>query len=329
MIETILLILIAVFSILLQIFIHEVGHLVFGLMTGYKFISFTILNIRVYKRDKKICVGKTRVAGAGGQCAMTPAFEENDNIPYFWYNAGGIIFNLITSIIMGLLGFCFNEGSLARTLLMFSGIIGLVFALYNGIPIRSRLVVNDAYNIFMMFNNPSARRAFWRIMKINASGAETRKLLKLPKEWFYELPDKDYRNPLLCGLAVDTIYYYLEKQYYNEALEICNEIIGTKGVLASYRNEAICEKQFCEMMIAYETNSKNIEYSLKESVLKQRLDPLTSCHIRYAYAMFVLRDTNKALQVIESFNGESKRDCNKIIVEHEKYMLGLLEKCLF
>ena len=109
MIETILLILIAVFSILLQIFIHEVGHLVFGLMTGYKFISFTILNIRVYKRDKKICVGKTRVAGAGGQCAMTPAFEENDNIPYFWYNAGGIIFNLITSIIMGLLGFCFNE----------------------------------------------------------------------------------------------------------------------------------------------------------------------------------------------------------------------------
>lgn len=49
---------------------------------------------------------------------------------------------------------------------------------------------------------------------------------------------------LFCGLTVDTIYYYLEKQYYNKALEICNEIVGTKGVLVSYRIENVVESGY-------------------------------------------------------------------------------------
>ena len=97
MFESMLLILIVGVSAILQILVHEAGHLVFGLATGYRFISFTVLNFRIYKHGKKISVGKSSVAGAGGQCLMEPAFEESNSIPYFWYNAGGAIFRTCTN----------------------------------------------------------------------------------------------------------------------------------------------------------------------------------------------------------------------------------------
>ncbi|MCD8355532.1 MAG: hypothetical protein LUE11_03030 [Clostridia bacterium] len=325
MFEIVLLILIAVFSVVLQIVVHEAGHLVFGLATGYRFISFTIFHFKIYKENEKISIGKSSVAGAGGQCAMEPGDEESDNIPYFLYNAGGVIFNLLSGILFSAIAFMFPEGTMMRTAPVFAAIVSFFFVVSNGIPMRTRLIANDAYNILMMIGNPSARRAFWRIMKINAAGSEGKTPLDLPEEWFADLPDNDYRNPLLCGFAIDRIYYHLERQNYKKVLFICNKIIETKGVLGIYRNEAICEKQFCEIMLAVKAGSENVEYSLKDKILKERLDPLTSYHTIYAHAAFVLHDKNKAAQTIRDFHIMCRKDCNKCIVEYEKYIFGLLE----
>lgn len=328
MLETIFLILVIVFSAILQIIIHEAGHLVFGLMTGYRFISFTVLSFRIYKNGDKLSIGKSSVTGAGGQCVMSPAFEESGNIPYFWYNAGGVIFNLFFGASCAGIAIIFNDGTTARTSFMFAAIISLFFVVSNGIPMRTRMIANDAYNILMMLNNPSAKLAFWRVMKINALGASGKKLLDLPQEWFSDLPNNDYSNPLICGFAIDQIYFLLEQREYQKALGLCNEILKTKAVLGIYRNEAICEKQFCEIMVSVETGSKNIVYTLKDNTLKERLDPLTSYHTRYAYAAFILRDMEKSLQTIRKFDIDCQKDSNIGIVEHEKYLFELLSKLI-
>lgn len=326
MFESMLLILIVGVSAILQILVHEAGHLVFGLATGYRFISFTVLNFRIYKHGKKISVGKSSVAGAGGQCLMEPAFEESNSIPYFWYNTGGAIFNLLSGIFCIGIAFIFSDGTMARTSFLLAGIIGLFFVVSNGIPMRTRVAANDAYNILSMISNSSAKRAFWRVMKINAFGAtEKKNLLDFPQQWFSDLPDHNYSNPLICVFAIDRIYFLLEQQEYQKALDICNEILKAKAVLGTYKNEALCEKQFCEMMLAVKTGSGNIAYSLKGNILKERLDPLSSYHTIYAHAIFVLRDKEKAMQAAKDFNVKCRIDCNKGIVEHEKFMMGLLQ----
>ena len=58
------------FGIILQIIIHEAGHLFFGLLSGYKFISFKVFNFAIVKDEEnrikfKIIQG---TKGTAGQC---------------------------------------------------------------------------------------------------------------------------------------------------------------------------------------------------------------------------------------------------------------------
>lgn len=58
MLETVgvslLAILILLFSIFLQVLLHEGGHLVCGLATGYRFVSFRIFNLTFIRKDGEI-----------------------------------------------------------------------------------------------------------------------------------------------------------------------------------------------------------------------------------------------------------------------------------
>lgn len=60
MLETVgislLAILILLFSIFLQVLLHEGGHLVCGLATDYRFVSFRIFNLTFIRKDGKLCI---------------------------------------------------------------------------------------------------------------------------------------------------------------------------------------------------------------------------------------------------------------------------------
>ena len=116
--EIILLLLILLFALITQIIIHEIGHIVLGLMTGYKFISINILGILFYKNENGKLIIKFSQKGISGQGLLSPGFVESVNIPYFWYNAGGILFNLISSIICGSIAMIFKQDSLIYTVLI-------------------------------------------------------------------------------------------------------------------------------------------------------------------------------------------------------------------
>ncbi|MBO5413517.1 MAG: hypothetical protein J6A29_04410, partial [Clostridia bacterium] len=54
----------------LHTIIHEAGHLVFGLLSGYKFVSFRIGNIMLIKIKNKLKFKKFSLLGTAGQCLM-------------------------------------------------------------------------------------------------------------------------------------------------------------------------------------------------------------------------------------------------------------------
>ena len=82
----------------IHILVHESGHLLFGLFTGYKFSSFRIFSFMWIKQDGKIKLKRHRIAGTAGQCLMTPPDIKDGKLPYVWYNLGGVILNLAVSI---------------------------------------------------------------------------------------------------------------------------------------------------------------------------------------------------------------------------------------
>lgn len=59
-------------ALFFHMIVHEAGHLVFGLMTGYKFCSFRIASFMWLKENGKLKMKRLTLAGTGGQCLMTP-----------------------------------------------------------------------------------------------------------------------------------------------------------------------------------------------------------------------------------------------------------------
>lgn len=81
-------ILAAVISVPILVISHEAGHLIFGLLSGYKFVSFRIFNMTFIKIDGKLAVKRYSIAGTGGQCLLLPPDKPIEKIPTEWYNFG-------------------------------------------------------------------------------------------------------------------------------------------------------------------------------------------------------------------------------------------------
>ena len=77
-----------VVSFIMQIIIHEAGHLIFGLLTKYRFSSFRVFNLFLVNEEGHIKIKYLKIAGTAGQCIMLPPELNEKRIPYIWYNLG-------------------------------------------------------------------------------------------------------------------------------------------------------------------------------------------------------------------------------------------------
>ena len=82
---------------LLQVFAHEFGHLLFGLMSGFSFQSFRIFSWVLIKKPDGFHFTHQKLPGTLGQALMLPP-EKMSRKAAFWYNMGGSFFNLLISL---------------------------------------------------------------------------------------------------------------------------------------------------------------------------------------------------------------------------------------
>lgn len=168
---------------------HELGHLLFGFLTGYKFVYFKLLNTLFYKREGKWTSHSEKSGGALGQCLMQPDFKYTDKMPYFLYNAGGVIINLLLAAVC--LAFVFIYGQ--NDFLITGVIVNAVFLLVNAIPVRS--MQNDGYNIASIAKSLNCKKAYYTEMKSTAAMLEGKNFTDMPEEFFcVEATDLKYQS---------------------------------------------------------------------------------------------------------------------------------------
>ena len=116
-----------VIAFILQVIVHEAGHLVFGLLSGYKFISFRVFDFKIIKDENgKLKIRYERLAGTGGQCLMRAPEYVEGKFKYKLYLLGGVTFNLVFSIVFWLI--------LPNYYTLLFALIGFALAFLNLIP---------------------------------------------------------------------------------------------------------------------------------------------------------------------------------------------------
>ena len=116
-----------IIAFVLHIIVHEAGHLFFGLLSGYKFISFRVFDFKIMKDENgKFKIRYERLAGTGGQCLMRAPEYIEGKFKYKLYLLGGVTFNLVFSIVFWLV--------LPSYYTLLFALIGFALAFLNLIP---------------------------------------------------------------------------------------------------------------------------------------------------------------------------------------------------
>lgn len=230
-----------------QIILHEGGHMVFGLLTGYRFVSFRIGSWMVQKENGRLRLHRYTLAGTGGQCLMAPPPIVDGKMPYKLYNAGGALFDLFTVLpAAGLAVLC---GSwMARTFWEMFCVMGLGTALTNGIPLRVQGVANDGANACDLGKDPAALQAFWNQLSVNARQAEGVPLREMPEAWF-SLPAEGLDNLMVAAQAVLHANRLMDEGCFAETAQAIDALEAqSTALLPLHHGLLLCDRLTCALL---------------------------------------------------------------------------------
>lgn len=316
-------------SLFLQIVIHEAGHLVFGLLTGYQFSSFRIGRFMWIKRDGKIHFSRYSLAGTGGQCLLIPPDIKDGKYPYILYNLGGSLLNLISAVLFAIFAVVCRSQELAFLGFLMLAVAGMACALTNGIPLKLASVNNDGYNVISVGKDPYALRAFWIQMKVNQQIASGMRLRDMPEEWFEMPSDEEMKNSMSAALGVFACSRLMEQHDFARADQEMERLFSLdSGIVGVHKNLMQVDQIFCELV------GGNREERLKELLDKRQkrfMKSMKRCpsvlRTEYAYALLAEKDEAKAGKFREEFEKIAKKYPYPVEIQTERELLESLKTC--
>lgn len=311
----------------LQIVLHEFGHLVFGLASGYRFASFRVGSMALVKANGKLMFKKYSVAGTGGQCLMGPPDMVDGRMPVVLYNLGGSLMNLIASAGFFVAYLLTDRANVLSAIYLMAVACGLGTALANGIPLRMMAVDNDGRNAISMSKSKDAMEAVWLQLSINQQLLNGRRLKDLPEEWFDMPSDEAMRNSmvatkgiLICNRLMDLHRFEEADQRMAHLLALDSDMIGL------HRNILVCERMYCELIGENRQEVLDAMRTKEQLTFMQTMKSEPSViRVAYAYALLAEKDSAKAQKLRTTFEKVAKNYPYPGDVESERELIELAD----
>ena len=291
----------------ISIIVHEAGHLVFGLMSGYGFSSFRIGSMMWVKQDGKIRLRRFSLAGTGGQCLMVPKGEAESRAQLIMFNLGGVIANVILSAVFGLLYYLSLRVILLALIFLFGAIVSFFIAITNGIPIDVGGIANDGMNALHLSKNPNAATAFRNQLLMNAAQTNGASLEEMPDEWF-ELPEgADMQNVHCASIAVFRANRCFASEDSTTAeSEILKVLHSGYNIIGLHRSLLTLDLIYCCLVNDSDADiSSLLTPELKKIMHAMRTFPAV-IRTEYAIALLAKNDEKKAEKILREFDKNTK-----------------------
>ena len=314
-------------AFIFHIIIHEGGHLVFGLLTGYRFSSFRIFSFMWVKEGNTVKFKRHSIAGTGGQCLMSPPDIKNGEMPVVWYNLGGSLMNIIFSTIFLVCFFLLNGVSVLTGILLLFSLFGYSLAILNGVPMRMGAIDNDGYNAISLTKDAEAREAFWIQMKVVEETTKGVRLRDMPAEWFAVPTDEAMSNSMVAARGVFACNRLMDEERFEEADELMAHLLEIEsGMVGLHRSILVCERIYVELIhqnrreVVEEKLTKNLQ-----SFMKAMKDTLSILRTQYAIALLYDGDKAKAETIKAQFEKRAKTYPYPHEIDSERDLMKLAE----
>lgn len=313
-------------SLPIQVILHESGHLVCGLMSGYQFVSFRIFNITFVREDGKLRIKRYAVAGTGGQCLLSPPERSLEEIPVVWYNLGGVLANVLA--VFAVLPFLWVvKNPFIHEILFFFVLVGIFLILMNGIPMKIGGISNDAYNVFLLRKDKESKRALMVQLRANACLQQGMCPKDMPREWFATTSPVSYKNPLQLCLYIMDATWLLDMGKWEEAHLMFEEAYRHRSeIIGLYQKEIACELLFTSLATGrnelvneiYTDDLKNYMNNFRKMMSSKE-------RIICAVSLYLEKDEEKARQI---YNNVCLRQQNYLMQGEVKSDMALMAAIL-
>lgn len=308
--------------------IHEAGHLIFGLLTGYKFSSFRVFSFMWLKENGKIKCKRLSLAGTGGQCLMVPPDMKHGKIPIILYNLGGSIINAVVGALL-LVGYLLCSGiPFLSTLLLIFAVVGFATALMNGIPMRMGTVDNDGYNAFALSKNAEAVEAFWVQLKVVEQSSKGVRIKDMPDKWFTVPSDEAMKNSMVATRGVFACNRLMDAEKFEEADTLMAHLLEIdSGMVGLHKNLLICDRIYVELI--GENRREVVENMLtkeQKNFMKAMKRYPTVLRTEYALALLYEEDSAKAETIQKEFDKAVKSYPYPQEIEAERDLMRIAQR---
>ncbi len=247
-----------VVSVTLLVPLHEGGHLICGLASGYRFVSFRIFSLTWLKDNGRLRVKHYSIAGTGGQCLLSPPDIPLSRIPTALYNLGGIIANFAALLIAASL-FLLDSNAFFKEFLAIFCLIDAFMLVLNGIPMPFGGINNDAYNVRMLRRSPESKRGFVIQLRSNALIQPGVRPKDMPAEWF-AIPDRiNYANALEAAIPIMAASRLLDCKRYEEAYQAFEDLYSKRTeIMGLYVKEIQCELIYTALLTGRKDRARSL-----------------------------------------------------------------------
>ena len=314
-------------SMLIQIVIHEAGHMAGGMLTGYRFCSFRIFSFMWVKDHGKLRFCRFSLAGTGGQCLMAPPDFKDGTMPVMLYNFGGPAMNAVAAAAATAIYVVCEKGSFPALAAQVLALTGYAFAALNGIPLHMGSVDNDGYNALALARSRKARYAFWIQMKVNSQIADGVRMKDMPDEWFVLPSDEDMKNSMVAVQGVLAAGRLMDTKQFDKADQLMEHLLSIdSGIVSLHRHLMICDRMYVELT---GRNRREVSDAMltKDQVrlMKTMKNYLPILRAGYAYALLGQQDSAKAEQIRALFEKNAAVYPYPAEAEAERELIGHAE----
>jgi hypothetical protein len=289
----------------IHLILHEAGHLITGLLTGFRFLSFRVFKFTLVKTDEGLRWKRFHIQGTGGQCILElPEDQDVKKAPWFWYNAGGALMNLLLAGLSIAVLRSFELGMAAFSFFIMMAFVGILVALLNGVPMIVGGVSNDGYNLWTLWRHPEERRFFVRSLQVAGQLSRGTRMSEMPATWFEDIPVNEQSHYLEISNRILYMALLEDQQRYEDARLIAEEVMALgKKFPQLYKLEVGGERVMLELLttqrrdVVDELWDKQLE---RYTIANSKFSPIKYA-VLYTYELLHKKDSEKANSYQQQF----------------------------
>lgn len=256
--------------VMIQTIIHEAGHMIGGLITGYRFLFYRIGSTTIVKTDNGFKIRKLRVPGTGGQCIMVPPEMKDGDYPVLIYHLGGGLLNILLSLVAIVIIKTYSINPVATGYLEIFAIVGIYIGIVNLVPLK--IINNDGANIFNLKNDLEERIALHRILNDEEDLINDKEVEETSKN----IDEVDLSKTFIQGLFTNKLEDRFYKMEFKEAKSSGEKLLVKAKMNMIYE---FMVKTTVSIMYLIEGNREKANEFLKDKSLKKYLKNKDVLHV--------------------------------------------------